>query len=276
MTQLVRLGRPLVVHSARIAAVGGGGNGGGGGVDGFSDALPQPEYDAIRLLIRLCRETRCAVHLIHPSASEALPMIAEARAERLPMAVATCPGHLAPVARAVHSGGPRAGAGSGSGPALDARGRLWDALASGLVDVVGPDLARESIDGPGRDGSGRDGSGSLRLALSTAWSEARRRGSSLEQLARWMAGRPAELFGLSDRKGAIVPGRDADFVVFDPDTPTSDNPIARDDRVGLVGRVEATILRGTLIGVPGQTFDHPTGAVVLRLEETEPIPNDPR
>ena len=38
------------------------------------------EHAAIRLLIELCRETGCRVHIVHLSSADALPMIAEARA----------------------------------------------------------------------------------------------------------------------------------------------------------------------------------------------------
>ena len=60
------------------------------------------------------------------------------------------------------------------------------------------------------------GIASLQLSLPVVWTEARRRGFTLDDLARWMAREPARLVGLSARKGEIAPGRDADLVVFDP------------------------------------------------------------
>ena len=56
-----------------------------------------------------------------------------------------------------------------------------------------------------------------RLALPVIWTEARRRNASVPQLIEWIAARPAKLIGLEHRKGAIAPGLDADFVVFDAD-----------------------------------------------------------
>ena len=48
------------------------------------------------------------------------------------------------------------------------------------------------------------------------WTQARRRGFSLADVARWMAERPARLAGLA-AKGQIAAGYDADFCVFAPE-----------------------------------------------------------
>ena len=99
------------------------------------------------------------------------------------------------------------------------------------------------------------GIASLQLALPAVWTEARRRGFTLADLAGWMALHPADLVGLSGRKGAIAPGRDADLVVFDPDTTFTVDPTALyhrhratpyEGRV-LDGHVEATYLRGRAV-----------------------------
>jgi len=55
---------------------------------------PAWEDEAIRLLVRLCRETRCAVHIVHLSSASSLPMLRAARAEGLPITVETCPHYL--------------------------------------------------------------------------------------------------------------------------------------------------------------------------------------
>jgi allantoinase len=105
------------------------------------------------------------------------------------------------------------------------------------------------------------GISSLQLGLPLIWTEARRRGFGLEDLARWMSSAPARLAGVSDRKGAIVAGRDADLVVFDADEPDTVRSEALHFRhkvtpyLGrpLTGRVRETILRGTTI-YDGRSF----------------------
>ena len=56
------------------------------------------EHEAIRLLIGLCRDYRCRVHIVHLSAADALPLLAEARAAGLPLTVETCPQTLSSTA----------------------------------------------------------------------------------------------------------------------------------------------------------------------------------
>ena len=63
-------------------------------------------FPAIRLLIGLCRETRCRVHIVHLSSADALPMIAQARNEGLPLFVETCPHYLFFAAEEIPDGDP--------------------------------------------------------------------------------------------------------------------------------------------------------------------------
>jgi allantoinase len=87
------------------------------------------------------------------------------------------------------------------------------------------------------------------------WTEAHRRGFAIGDLTEWMARRPAELVGLASRKGEIAPGRDADLVVFDPDSTLAVDPTTLHHRHRatpyegrvLMGRVDTTYLRGRLV-----------------------------
>jgi allantoinase len=99
------------------------------------------------------------------------------------------------------------------------------------------------------------GIASLSMALPIIWTEASRRGFTLADIARWMSEQSAHLAGLGDRKGAIVKGRDADFVVFDAEaefTVTEDRLHHRhavSPYLGetLRGVVKRTYLRGELV-----------------------------
>ncbi|MGF1671780.1 MAG: amidohydrolase family protein, partial [Balneolaceae bacterium] len=55
---------------------------------------PRWEINAIKMMIRLCRETGCPVHIVHLSASGGLPFIQKAKAEGLPFTVETAPHYL--------------------------------------------------------------------------------------------------------------------------------------------------------------------------------------
>src|SRR6185295_10016362 len=52
------------------------------------------ENDAIRMLVSLCRETGCRTHVVHLSSSEAIDIVAAAKAEGLPLTAETCPHYL--------------------------------------------------------------------------------------------------------------------------------------------------------------------------------------
>src|SRR5262249_3415883 len=104
------------------------------------------------------------------------------------------------------------------------------------------------------------GIASLQLALPAVWTEARTRGFTLTDVATWMARNPADLVGLSDRKGMIAPGRAADFVVFEPEATFAVYPAHLHHRHRatpyegrtLAGRVEATCLRGRVVYRSGE------------------------
>jgi dihydroorotase len=72
---------------------------------------------------------------------------------------------------------------------------------------------------------------------------------TLPDIVRVMAGAPARSFGLSDRKGAIAPGLDADLVVVDMD---------REETLGadrLLSRGKVSLYEGWQVtGVPVMTF----------------------
>jgi len=104
------------------------------------------------------------------------------------------------------------------------------------------------------------------------WTEARRRGHDLRDLARWLSREPARLAGLFGRKGAITPGRDADFCIFDPEGKTRVTAETNHHRHKLTpydglefdGAVVATYLRGEKIYDRGGFADKPTGELLLR------------
>ena len=116
------------------------------------------------------------------------------------------------------------------------------------------------------------GIASLQLSLPAVWTEARRRGFPVTQLAGWLCESPARLAGLAQWKGAIAPGCDADLVVWNPDAAFTVDPTQLHHRHKLtpyagrelMGIVEATFLRGLKIFERGDFGAEPAGEVLLR------------
>ena len=64
----------------------------------------EAEVVAIRLLLVLCREYKFRLHIVHLSASKALPELRAARTEGLPVSVETCPHYLRLTAEIIPKG----------------------------------------------------------------------------------------------------------------------------------------------------------------------------
>ncbi len=177
------------------------------------------ENEAIRRLIALSTETRCPVHVVHLSSSDALPMLADARARGVKITSETCPHYLCFDAEHVPAGNTL----YKCAPPIrehDNRERLWQGLRDGVIDLVVSDhspctAALKTLErGDFHEAWG--GVSSLSLGLSAVWTEAQKRGFALADVALWMSERPAFLAGLA-HKGRLAPGCDADFVAWDPE-----------------------------------------------------------
>lgn len=184
----------------------------------------EAEMGAIRLLIRLAEEYQTHIHIVHLSSARALPLLAAARARGVPVTVETCVQYLWFAAEEIPDGATE----FKCAPPIRNRANreaLWDALESGLIDMVTTDHS-PCIPTMKRKEEGRwdlawGGIASLGLALAAMWTVMAGRGvdvkTAAERVGAWMSAGPAQLAGLTGRKGALVAGADADFVVFDPD-----------------------------------------------------------
>jgi allantoinase len=180
----------------------------------------EAELAAIRFMLSLCREYGFHLHIVHLATSLVLEELRAARAAGLPVSVESCPHYLHLEAETIADGATFCKC------APPIRGRanreqLWKGLSAGVIDLVvtdhspcPPEMKRFAA-ATFRNAWG--GIASLSMAFPVMWTEARQRGFSLTDIARWMAQGPARLAGCDQRKGRIAAGYDADFVVFDPE-----------------------------------------------------------
>ncbi|WP_443067870.1 allantoinase AllB [Streptomyces sp. NBC_01351] len=228
------------------------------------------ENTAIQNLIDQAKRIGARVHVLHLSSSDALPLISAAKAEGVKITVESCPHFLTLTAEEVPDGATEFKC---CPPIREAANQdlLWDALADGTIDCIVSDHSPSTADlKTGDFATAWGGISSLQLGLPAIWTEARRRGRSIEDVVRWMSAAPAALAGLA-QKGAIEVGRDADFAVLAPEETFTVDPAELHHRnqvtayagKTLHGVVKSTWLRGTQIADHG-TPTEPTGLLLER------------
>jgi dihydroorotase-like cyclic amidohydrolase len=112
----------------------------------------------------------------------------------------------------------------------------------------------------------------LETFLPVLWTETMRRGADLPVVVGYVTWRPAEIFGLAQRKGSLEPGKDADFAVFDARRPWkfdasrshSSAKWSPFDGRDLAGRVEAAFVRGRQVAAEGEVVADPGYGIWLR------------
>jgi allantoinase len=278
LPQVARTGLPLLVH-AELS----------GPIDAATERLAsadwrrygtylesrpeQAELAAIRMMLSLCREFSFRLHIVHLATHRGLAGLRAARAEGLAVSVETCPHYLHLEAEAISDGATWCKC----APPIRGhqnREKLWQGLRAGVIDLVAtdhspcPPAMKRLEEGNFRTAWG--GIASLSMALPVVWTEARRRGFQLSDIAKWMAEGPARLAGCHAQKGRIATGYDADLVVFDPEeefTVTEDRLHHRhavSPYLGerLRGVVQATYLRGRVVFEAGRFPGEARGAEV--------------
>jgi allantoinase len=181
----------------------------------------QAELEAIRLMIRLCRQYGFHLHLVHLSTALALEELRAARAEGLPITVETCPHYLHFASGEIADGTTLLKC----APPIRSKQnqqQLWHGLREGIIDMIVTDHSpcppEMKCADTGRFDLAWGGIASLSLALSIIHTECQHHGFSLDDIVRWMSSAPATLAGISHRAGALEAGREASFIVFDTDT----------------------------------------------------------
>lgn len=241
----------------------------------YLESRPQSwEVEAIAMIIRLAKQSNCAVHVVHLSASDALDMIDAAKKDGVQLTVETCPHYLCLSAEEISHGQTQ----FKCAPPIrenSNREKLWNGLQRGTIDFVVSDHSpctpqlKKLETGNFMDAWG--GISSLQLALPNIWTMGQQYGITYHDISRWMSWRPSVFAGLSHTKGKIAKGYQADLVVWDPRGSFVLEP--QDLRFkhklspylgkSLQGRVLYTYLRGQLAYAEGQIVENPTGKALL-------------
>jgi dihydropyrimidinase len=220
----------------------------------------EAEDESVGRVLEAAAATRATCYLVHLSTAAAVRQVRRARASGLAeVRGEVCVHHLLlDDGRYDEPDGDRYLVCPPLRTARDAEA-LWAGLSDQTISTIGSDHCQaktptgEWLASAGhRHAYGLAGIGPrLPLLLSAALA----RGLTLQQVARLAAENPARAFGHYPRKGALLPGSDADAVIFDPAGQTTLPADGFGDGTGdsvyagmaLRGRIRAVLLRGRLI-----------------------------
>jgi len=170
------------------------------------------EIIAVRKTAKLAQKTGADLHIVHISTSDGAMA-----AKRNGATVETCPHYL--VFSLVDFG--KQGSILKVAPSLKLgkREKLWKLVRKDVISFITSDHAASRLQDKNTgsiwtDYGGITGSGMLLLYMYSEGYKKKRIG--LRKLVELLCEKPAERFGLSDRKGKIAVGMDADFVIIDP------------------------------------------------------------
>lgn len=165
-------------------------------------------------MIKLSAETGRAVHILHISTMEELPLLAEAKANGINITCEVTPHHLTLNSDAYETLGTLV---QMNPPVRSEEHRLaiWQAVKDGLFDVFGSDHAPhtlfEKANPYPKSPSGMPGVQTL-LPIMLDW--ANKGQIKIETVVKMLMERPAGLYGIKN-KGSVKAGFDADLVLVD-------------------------------------------------------------
>jgi dihydroorotase-like cyclic amidohydrolase len=232
--------------------------------------------EAAQRCVLFARETGARIHIAHVPAA-ALAILVRARSEGVPVTIET----LAPTLSFddIPGLGVLGFDRYRSSAEIDLH---FEALADGRIDTIGTDHAphtyEEKMQGDIDILKCPSGYASLDMSFSVLLDQILRgRSITMPRLATVTAGNPAKIAGISDRKGRLTPGRDADFVLVDPSTEWTVTKEDLESKPGwspfvgrrLRGRPVMTLLRGIQIASSTGVSDDMTGRFVAPSKSDE-------
>lgn len=174
---------------------------------------------AIASLLALQRESGVRLHVVHTHAAGSLRLLRRAKAQGQRVTVEIDPKYFHLGRKDLAEKGPQV-CPAGFVPEDEERmAEIWNSLRDGTIDNLGSDHAphtHEEIEKQRTDAwSAAMGSPQYDHLLSIFLNDVHLGKITLPQLVRSLSENPAKILGIFPRKGALLPGSDADLVVVD-------------------------------------------------------------
>lgn len=242
----------------------------------YLDSRPKIWEDkAVELMIGLCEEYNCKVHIVHLSSASSIEQIKIAKDKGLPLTVETCPQYLYFCAEEIPDGNTL----FKCAPPIREREnneKLWEAIKDGTIDFIVTDHSpatpelKKVESGNLKEAWG--GIASIQFSLPIIWTAAKKRGLNVNEIATLMSSAIAQFIGYGNTKGQIKKGYDADIVVWDPEQKFT---VKKEDiqyrhkispYIGeeLFGVVKQTYVGGKKVYENGNFISLPQGKILLK------------
>ncbi|NKJ44407.1 allantoinase AllB [Novosphingobium sp. SG720] len=182
---------------------------------------PVVAVEAVARAAILAEWTGARIHILHVSSGDELRPLREAKLRGVDITAETCPHYLLldehaytdkkslirvnpPVREKVH------------------QDQLWQGVADGTIDMIATDHAPHSHDEKHRDDiwTADCGFTGVQTQMPLMLSQVVSGRMTITQYVKMTSLAPAKAFGLYPRKGALLPGSDADIVIVDLDRET--------------------------------------------------------
>ncbi len=190
-------------------------------------ALTRPttaEAEAVNRSIALAEMAGAPIYIVHLSSNDALEKVAEARDKGLPAYAETCPQYLfLSIEEDMNKPGFEDAKVVFTPPLREKwhQDKLWAGLKKNTLQIVSTDhcpfcFKEQKELGIGDFTKIPNGGPGIEHRLQLLFSGVNEGRISLNRWVELCSTNPAKMFGMYPKKGAIVPGADADIVIWDP------------------------------------------------------------
>jgi dihydropyrimidinase len=241
-------------------------------------ALTRPAWGAVEATLHvaaMAEQANAPVYIVHMNVGGEVDMLQYARERGIKVMGETCPQYLFFTIEDLRRPDGAKWICSPPMRSKEDNDRLWQGLSEGTLQTIGTDHCPFYYDGtrpimyegreiliPGKELGKHDftkipnGLPGIQDRMPVLWTAGVRTGRiTPNQFVAYMSTNPAKIFGLYPRKGALVPGADADIVIWDPEKRVKYGVGLSRQRTDynlyegweLIGYPEKVFLRGRLI-----------------------------
>lgn len=242
---------------------------------------PVVEMEATAKILLFAEKTGAKVEIAHISTPEVVELVRQAKLKGVYAIAETCPHYLFLNENALEEFGAFAKC---NPPLRDEaqRKKMWEYLVNGYIDIVGSDHApytkEEKEKGNGDIFQPPAGFPGLSTRLPLMFTAVKQGKLELDKMVKLICENPARIFGLYPKKGVIMVGSDADFVIFDPDKKgkiDKDKMFTKCKDSALVyngwevyGQPEKTIVRGQVVYEQGEIKVDPGYGKIMKVKKS--------